>query len=175
MCDCCKKIIVRNEIPVVGPTGPEGPEGPTGATGPQGPQGIPGTNADPLTSYLPITRTTISTMLAVDVLVTIPGPGDYAIQLEYYGQNSTGFTSLTTEVIKDLGAGVVLDTTNINFAHIVQPVLGPLEVVKGTYTHTAVLRGLSSSQEIGFRLSALGSPFTLENGSIVLTKITLTS
>jgi len=172
MCDCCNKIIVRNEIPVVGPTGPQGP---IGLTGPQGIQGIPGTpgvSPSPLTSFLDIDRNTISTMVYLEFTIPILDAGDFVIQLEYYGQNATGFTSLTTSVILNTGAGNTLDVSNNNFQHVIQPVLGPLEVVIDTYTHTARVRGLSPGQFAGFRFSALGSPFTIENGSITLTKLT---
>lgn len=173
MCDCCKKIIVRNEIPVVGPTGPEGPQGPIGETGPQGPQGNPGVSPVPLTRFQGFGRSDVDAGNFVDLAIGIGGdPGDYLVQFEYYGSSLAGFTSLSTELIVDRGTGFVLESLNTNFQHVVAPVLGPLETMEGTFTHNAAVIALNTGNIIGFRSTALGGRFTINNASITLTKLT---
>ena len=154
-----------------GPEGPEGPQGIQGIQGIQGQQGVPGISPSPLTLFAEIDRINIDAAASEDFSITVADPGDYVVQFEYCGSNTAGFTSLTTELIKDLGAGFVLDIGNINLQHIVAPVLGPLETMTSTFTHTARVRGLSTGNAIGFRASALGSRFTIENASLTLTKL----
>jgi len=176
MCDCCKKIIVRNEIPVVGPTGPAGTNGTNGTDGepgPQGPQGIPGVSPVPLTRFQGYGRSDIDAGNFVELGIGIGGdPGDYLVQFEYYGSNLAGFVSLSTELIVNRGSGFVLESLNTNFQHVVAPVLGPLETMEGTFTHNAAVLGLNTGDQIGFRATALGARFTINNASITLTKLT---
>lgn len=183
MCDCCKKIIVRNEIPVVGPTGPTGPAGTNGVDGepgPQGPQGIqgiqgiPGVSPTPLTRFKEIGATEMPFRVPVDITMPITtDPGDYLIQFEYFGETASGFTQLTTELMAEFsGGGFNQQVMNVNYSHVIKPVLADAQVVIDTYTHTAKIAGLNTGDTIGFRITSEGSSFTLRNGSITLTKLT---
>lgn len=124
-------------------------------------------------SYTPIDRTTITTGDGINVMAGVPANGDFIVQFEYYGENELGFTGLTSTTIKDLGAGVVSDTGNINLTHVIVPIITPLQIINNTYTHTALVRGLSTGNFVGFQMLSSGAPFTLQNGSITLIQIIL--
>lgn len=150
----------------------DGPEGPQGPQGIQGIQGIPGVSPSPLTRFQGFGRTDINPGSSEDLAIAIGGdPGDYLVQFEYYGANSEGFTSLSTELIVDRGAGFVLESLNTNFQHVIAPVLGALEIMEGTFTHNAAVLALNTGDIIGFRSTALGAKFTINNSSITLTKL----
>jgi len=163
---------IQGDQGIEGPEGPEGPQGEQGIQGIQGIQGVPGVSPSPLTRFVDIDRTDVNAGSSEDVGITIGGdPGDYSIQFEYYGSNLAGFTSLSTELIVDRGAGFVLESLNVNFQHVVAPVLGPLETMEGTFTHSARVLALNTGDIIGFRASATGARFTINNGSLILTKL----
>jgi hypothetical protein len=152
----------------------EGPEGPQGPQGIQGIQGIPGVSPSPLTIFKGIEATEMPFRVPVDITMSISGdPGDYLIQFEYFGETAPSFTQLTTELMAEFsGGGFNPQVMNVNYSHVIKPVLADAQIVIDTYTHTAKIAGLNTGDTIGFRITSEGSSFTLRNGSITLTKLT---
>lgn len=124
MCDCCKKIIVQNEVAVPGPPGPTG--------------------------SAPIFFETDSFVAGaasggLEFTHTLAASGTYIVQLEYQFSH-TGAIDVTTQLTKTS----VLQVANINYSHTAtlnasSPVL--------TYTHTAQIIAVAGDT-IGYTITS---------------------
>jgi hypothetical protein len=161
---------IQGEQGVEGREGPEGPQGPQGIQGIQGIQGVPGISPTPLSTFKPWDIKIIGDSGSFIFFIPIPEPGTFVVQFEYVGSSSSGFDFLTTHLMVDRGAGFMEETLNINFEHKINP--ASTDTMSGTFTHTAAVIGLSPGNAIGFEMIPIGGTFTVQNGSLVLTKLT---
>ncbi len=123
MCDCCKKIIVQNEIGIPGATGPAGVAPIVFETN----------------NFISGAATT-----GLDFTHTLTTSGTYIVQLEYFFSH-TGATDITTQLVKN-GS---LETLNANYQHdstinAINPVI--------TYTHTAKIVAVTTNT-IGYKIT----------------------
>ncbi len=123
MCDCCKKIIVQNEI---------GIPGATGATG-----------------SAPVFFETNSFLSGaasggLDFTHTVTVSGTYIVQLEY-AFSHTGATDIKSQFVKN----GTLDTGNLNYEH--NSTINAITPVT-TYTHTAKIIAVITDT-IGYKIT----------------------
>ena len=109
---------------------------------------------------------------AWDVQVTTGGGADSASVIAAFATANTALSIANSAFAQaNTGGAAATESLNVNFQHVVAPVLGPLETMEGTFTHSARVLALNTGDIIGFRASATGARFTINNGSLILTKL----